>query len=86
MAKHGLRKQNASGERLCEFCDMNELAITTSLFPHKDIHRSTWVSPDGKTRNKIDHKLINKQFRNSVNDTRVCVGRDHCLECTTIRN
>ena len=59
---------NNNGERLCEFCDMNELIITETLFPDRDIYKTTWVSPDGKTRNQIDHVLINKKFRNSVID------------------
>lgn len=69
MGRHGLGKGNDNGERLCEMSDMNELVITGTLFPHKNIHKATWVSPDGKTRNQIDHVLINKRFRNSVKDT-----------------
>ena len=67
---------NNNGERLCEFCDMNEMTITGTLFPHRDIYKSTWVSPDGKTRNQIDHVLINKKFRNSVSNTRVYRSAD----------
>ena len=46
------------------------------------------VSPDGKTKNQIDHTLVNKRFRNSVDDTRAYrsadIESDH-LVCTTIR-
>ena len=70
MGKHGLGEKNNNWERLCELCDMNELVITGTLFPHKNIHKATWVSPDGKTRNQIDHILISRKFRNSVKDTR----------------
>ena len=38
MGKHGLGLRNDNGERLCEMCDMNELVITGTLFPHKTIH------------------------------------------------
>ena len=57
----------------------NELVITGTLFPHKAIHKETWVSPNGTTRNHIDHVndvLINKRFRNSVKDTRVFRSAD----------
>lgn len=41
LGKHGLGKRNNNGERLCEMCDMNDLVITGTLFPHKDIHKAT---------------------------------------------
>ena len=34
MRKHDLRIKNENGERLCEMCDLNELVITGTLFPH----------------------------------------------------
>lgn len=85
MGKHGLGKRNDNGERLCEICDRNELMITGTLFPHKMIHKATWTSPDGLTRNQIDHILISRKFRNSVKNTRVYrsadIGSDHFLLC-----
>ena len=71
MGKHGLGERNNNGERLCELCDMDELVITGTLFPHRNIHKATWISPDGKTRNQIDHVLVSKGFRISVRDTKV---------------
>ena len=34
MGKHGLGVQNDNGERLCNFCQLNGLVITGTLFPH----------------------------------------------------
>jgi len=34
------------------------LVITGTLFPHKNIHKATYVSPNRITRNQIDHVLI----------------------------
>ena len=34
------------------------LVITGILFPHKNIHKATCVSPNRITRNQIDHILI----------------------------
>ena len=68
VGKHGLGQQNENGERFCEFCDMNELVITGTLFPPKNIHKATWVSPNRITRNQIDHILTNKKLRDSVKE------------------
>ena len=42
-----------------------------------------WTSPDGKTKNQIDHILISRQHRSTMMDTRVIraadVGSDHYL-------
>jgi len=58
-------------QRLCEFCDMNELVITGTNFQHKNEHKTRWVSPNRISTNQIDHVLIDKRLRNSVKDTRV---------------
>ena len=76
MGVPGLGTQNDNGERLCEFSQMNGLVITGTLFPHKDIHKATWISADGRTRNQIDHFLISGQWRTSVLDTRAQRGAD----------
>ena len=89
MGRHGLGQRNGNGERLCALSDMNGLVITGTLFPHKDIHKATWLSPNGKTKNQIDHILINKRFRNSVKDTKVFrsadIGSDHYLVCMKVK-
>lgn len=86
---HGMGQRNDNGKRLCDICDMNELVITGTLFTHKDKHKATWISPDRRTKNQIEHTLINKRFRNSAKDTRVYrsadIGSDHYLVCTEIQ-
>ena len=56
MGKHGAGVQNENGERLTEFCTFNDLVIGGTVFQHKQIHKMTWTSPDGKTENQIDHR------------------------------
>ena len=76
MGRHGLGEANDNGERFQNFCAFNNLVIGGTIFPHKRIHKATWVSPDGTTENQIDHFCISRKFRRSLEDVRVLRGAD----------
>ncbi len=76
MGKHGLGVINENGQRFVDFCANNNLVIGGTIFPHKRIHKQTWVSPDSMTRNQIDHVTINRKWRSSLQDLRVYRGAD----------
>jgi hypothetical protein len=40
------------------------------MFPHRNIHKYTWTSPDGKTHNHIDHILVDRRRHYNVLDFR----------------
>jgi exonuclease III len=44
------------------------LRIKSTMFPHRNIHEYTWTSPDGKTRNQIDHILVDRRRHSNVLD------------------
>ena len=67
---------NENGERLCYFCGTNGLVATKKVFPHKEIFKLTWKSPDGKTVNQIDHVFMNGCMRTSFLNTRVTRGAE----------
>jgi len=52
----------------------NNCIIGGTIFPHKNIHKLTWKSPDGRTINQIDHIIINKKWRRSLLDVKVYRG------------
>ncbi|XP_039403554.1 uncharacterized protein LOC120409474, partial [Mauremys reevesii] len=81
MGREGVGERNDNGQRFVDLCLENGLVIGGTIFQHKTIHKLTWISPDGKTRNQIDHIVINRKWRGSLLDTRVSrsadVGGDH---------
>jgi len=45
---------------------MGKSLLTKSMFTIMNIHKYTWISPDGNPKNYIDHVLINSRFNNDV--------------------
>jgi len=76
MGTQGLGNMNENGELLADFCANNELAIGGTLFPHRRIHKATWVSPDHQTENQIDHVLVQRRWRSSLQDVKARRGAD----------
>jgi exonuclease III len=42
---------NDNGMRLTDFAVSRNMVISSVRFLHKDIHKETWISPDGHTKN-----------------------------------
>jgi hypothetical protein len=89
MGKHGVGIANENGDRFVELCADHGLVIGGTVFNHKDIHKVTWHSNDGVTRNQIDHISISRKWRGSLLDVRVFRGAevhsDHKLLVGTIK-
>ena len=49
IGKHGYGIRNENGEHLIDFCLTKRCVIGGTVFPHKNIHKLTWKSPDGNT-------------------------------------
>lgn len=76
MGRHGIGHMSENGELFTEWCSNNNLVIGGTLFPHKDVHKVTWVSPDQHTQNQIDHFSISRKWRGSLLDVRNRRGAD----------
>ena len=86
---HGLGQMNENGECFTDLCALNQLVIGGSIFPHKHIHKATWISLNHFTENQFNHICISCKFRRSWWDVRVMrgadVSSDHHLFMTTVR-
>ncbi|VDP23985.1 unnamed protein product [Schistosoma margrebowiei] len=76
MGQHELGEKNGNGERFANLCAFNKLVMGGTIFPHKCIHKATWISPDHTTENQIDHICINKKFQRTMEDVRTRRGAD----------
>jgi len=88
VGKHGVGVRSDNGSRLVDYCDYNNLVITGTCFPHKEIHKLTWRSPAGQTLNQVDHIIVSRQHRSSMMDTRVMrnadISSDHYIIITKL--
>ena len=83
VGKYGLGQANDRGYHLLQFCAINELVITNTLFKHKKARRVTWKSPDGGTANQIDYIIVQQKWKSRIKNCRsyqsADIGSDHSL-------
>ena len=84
IGRHSLHNTtNENGMLLIDFAASKNMIISSTCFPHRDIHKATWLSPDGRTANQIDHVIVDKRAVTSVMDVRARRGSvcesDHYL-------
>ena len=56
---------NDNGVRIVNFATSKNLVLKSRMFLHRNIHKYTWTSPDGKTHNQID-----RRWHSSILDVR----------------
>jgi hypothetical protein len=56
--------------RLVNFATSKNLRVKSTTFPHCNVYKYTWTSPDGKTHNQIDHILVDRRRHSNVLDVR----------------
>jgi hypothetical protein len=61
---------NDNGVRLVNLATSKNLRVKSTMFPHRNIHKYTWMSPDGKTHNQIYHILVDRRRHSNVLDVR----------------
>jgi hypothetical protein len=51
---------NDNGVRLVNFATSKNLRVRSTMFPHRNIHKYTWTSLDGKNHNLIHQILVDR--------------------------
>ena len=57
---------NDNGVRIVNFVISKNLVVQSTMFPHWNIHKHTWTSPNGNTHNQIDHMFIDGRWHSCV--------------------
>ena len=88
---HSLHEtSNDNGLRMVNFATLHGLVVGTTLFPRKNIHKATWISPNGQTASQIDHVLISARHKSNMINARSYRGAnmdtDHYLSIAEVRS
>jgi endonuclease/exonuclease/phosphatase family metal-dependent hydrolase len=80
---------NDNGVRAVKFAASKTPTVKSTMFPHRNIHKYTWTSPDGKTHSQIDHILVDRRRHSNALDVRsfkaADCDSDHCLVVAKVR-
>ena len=86
---HGTGIRNNSVQRLLEFCSANDSFVTNTGFRYHRRRKTTWISPDRRTKNEIDYILIRSRCKSSALNCRAYpkadCGSDHNLVAARLR-
>jgi hypothetical protein len=77
-----IRDSNDNGFRIVNFATSKNVVVKSTIFPHRNIHKYTWTSPDGQIHNQIYHILIDRRWHSSILYVRSFRGAD----CDTDHN
>ena len=73
---HGMRICNNNATRLVNFSDGAGLVVGGTIFPHRNVHKGTWRSPNMSHVNQIHRIIISRRYTLFLNDVRTHRGAD----------
>lgn len=91
LGRFGLAEQKENGVKLLDFCALDGLVVTNTLFQHRACHQHTWFHPAESSRagHMLDYVLLSQRFKSSILDTRVYrkthLQSDHRLVISKVR-
>jgi len=77
IGKYSLHEEtNNNGWRMIDFAITKSMAISSTLFQQKIIHKETWRSPHETTSNQIDYVMIDSRHATDILGVKSCRGAD----------
>jgi hypothetical protein len=72
---------NDNSVKVVNFSTSKNLIVKCTMFPHRNLHKYTWTSPDGNIHNQIDNIPIDRRRYSSVLDVQSfrAADTDHYL-------
>lgn len=86
---YGYGSVNDNSLRMMSFGSQNDLVLSNSWFRHKRAHRITFQNYNGTLKKQIDHFMICRRFRSTIQDVRAMpgarIGSDHTMVLAKLR-
>ena len=76
---------NDNGVRIVNFGTSKNLVVKSTMFPHRNIRKYIWTSPDGQTHNQIDHIIMYRRWNSSMLPRGADCDTDHYLVVAKVR-
>ena len=73
---YGIGTRNRNGQLLVDCSRRHNLMDANTWFQAKANALHTWTSPDGRTKNQIDYVLVDKRYRNGIQNCKAKPGAD----------
>ena len=83
--RHGVGRCNEAGEKLLEFCSLNQLTIMNTWFEKKRHHLTTWKHPATKESHMIDYVIMRADQRVLCVDVQVMRGANCWSDHSMVR-
>jgi hypothetical protein len=61
---------NNNGAGVVNVATSKHFIVGSTMYPHYNIRKCAWTSPDGKTHNQVAHILIDRRRHSSIFDVR----------------
>lgn len=88
VGRYGEEVINDNGERLIDLCTQNGLKILNGFYPHKSVHKFTWIQETRGLKSIIDYAILRQDSKLKTQDIKVqrgaSCGSDHYLLRTYI--